>query len=103
MRISEAMQARCGRLPRVGFYTIAMGLRLALLASGDYGSCIPTSVVRYGAKSRAIKALPIELGLKMPIEMISLKQHTHSPAVQVFIECARQVAQQMAQQTASAA
>jgi DNA-binding transcriptional LysR family regulator len=97
-RISEVILARCGRLPRVGVYTVAMSLRLELLASGSYISCIPSSVYRYGAQGRPIKALPIDMGLKVPIAMISLKQRTLSPAAQVFIECARQVAQEMARE-----
>jgi DNA-binding transcriptional LysR family regulator len=97
-RISEAIRARCGRLPRVGVYTVLMNLRLALLASGDYVSCIPTSVYRYGAQGWPIKALPIDLGLKLPIGIVSLKQRSQSPVVQVFIECARQVALEMARE-----
>jgi DNA-binding transcriptional LysR family regulator len=97
-RISEAILARCGRLPLVGVYTVAMSLRLALLAAGGYVSCIPASVYRHGVQGQPIKALPIDVGLKVPIAMISLKQRTLSPAVQVFIECARQVAQEMARE-----
>lgn len=97
-RISEAIRARCGRLPRVGVYTVAMSLRLALLASGNYISCIPSSVYRYGAQGRPIKALPIDLGVNLPVAMISLKKRSLSPVVQVFIETARQVAQEMARE-----
>ena len=93
--ISEAIRARCGRLPRVGVYTVSMSLRLALLASGNYVSCIPSSVYRYGAQGRPIKSLPIDLGLTLPVAMISLKQRSLSPVVQVFMETARQVAQEM--------
>jgi DNA-binding transcriptional LysR family regulator len=42
-RISETILAKTGRLPRVAMYTTSMNLRLALLASGDYISCIPGS------------------------------------------------------------
>jgi DNA-binding transcriptional LysR family regulator len=98
MRISEAIRARCGRLPSVGVCTIAMSLRLALLASGNYISCIASSVYRNGAQGRPIQSLPIDLGLKLPIAMITLKQRTLSPAAQVFIDCARQVAQEMARE-----
>jgi hypothetical protein len=34
----------------------------------------------------------------VPIAMISLKQRSLSPVVQVFIECARQVPQEMARE-----
>lgn len=88
-RISEVILARCGRLPLVGVYTVAMSVRLALLALSGYVSCIPTSVYRHGVRGQPIKGLPIDMGLKVSIAMISLNERTLSPAVQVFIEGAR--------------
>lgn len=49
-------------------------------------------------QGQPIKGLPIDMGLKVPIAMISLNERTLSPAVQVFIEGARQVAQEMARE-----
>jgi DNA-binding transcriptional LysR family regulator len=97
-RISEVILARCGRLPLVGVYAVAMSVRLALLALSGHVSCIPTSVYRHGVQGQPIKGLPIDMGLKVPIAMISLNERTLSPAVQVFIEGARQVAQEMARE-----
>lgn len=95
-RISEAIVAKTGRLPRVATYTTSMNLRLALLASGDYVSCIPSSVYRYSAASKPIKALPVDMALKLPVAILTLKNRTLSPAVKLFIETAREVAKTMA-------
>ena len=95
-RISEAIVAKTGRLPRVATYTTSMNLRLALLASGNYISCIPSSVYRYGAEVKPIKALPVDMDLKLPVAIYTLKNRTLSPAVKLFIETAREVAKSMA-------
>ena len=95
-RISEAIVRKTGRLPRVATYTTSMNLRLALLASGNYISCIPSSVYRYGAEIKPLKALPVDLDLKLPVAIYTLKNRTLSPAVKLFIETAREVAKTMA-------
>ena len=95
-RISEAIVAKTGRLPRVATYTTSMNLRLALLASGNYISCIPSSVYRYGAQVKPVKALPVDMDLKLPVAIYTLKNRTLSPAVKLFIETAREVAKTMA-------
>ena len=94
-RISEAFRAKAGELPRVSVFTVLMNLRLALLASGNYVSCIPSSVYRYGAQSGSLKVLPIEVGLKLPIQIFTLKNRTISPMAKIFIESAREVAKSM--------
>ena len=94
-RISEAIVAKTGRLPRVATYTTSMNLRLALLASGNYISCIPASVYRYGAEGRPIKALPVDMALKLPVAIYTLKNRTLSPVINLFIETAREVAKSM--------
>ena len=94
-RISETILAKTGRLPRVAMYTTSMNLRLALLASGDYISCIPGTVYRYGAAGRPIKELPVGMALKLPVAILTLRNRTLSPAVKLFIETAREVAKTM--------
>ena len=95
-RISEIILAKTGRLPRVAMYTTSMNLRLALLASGNYISCIPGSVYRYGAAGRPIKELPVvDMALKLPVAILTLKNRTLNPAVKIFIDTARDVAKTM--------
>jgi DNA-binding transcriptional LysR family regulator len=94
--ISEVFRVKGGGLPSIKVYTTSMNLRLALLASGNYISCIPSSIYRYGAQGRPLKALPVDMGLKLPIAIFTLKARTLSPVVQLFIESAREVSKSMA-------
>ena len=84
--ISEVFRAKTGGLPPIKVYTTSMNLRLALLASGNYMSCVPSSTYRYGAQGRPLKALPVDMGLKLPMAMFTLKNRTLSPVVRLFIE-----------------
>jgi DNA-binding transcriptional LysR family regulator len=94
--ISQVFTNQGLALPRVSVYTISMNLRLALLMTGRYVSCIPSSIYRYGAQDRPLKALPVDMGLKLPIALFTVKNRTLSPAVEVFIQAAREVAQMYA-------
>ena len=94
--ISDVFRAKCGGIPPISVYTTSMNLRLALLASGDYMSCIPSSTYRYGAQTRSLKALPVDMGLKLPVGIFTLKRRTLSPVVELFIENAREVAKSTA-------
>jgi DNA-binding transcriptional LysR family regulator len=98
-RISDVFRAKVGALPPISVFTVLMNLRLALLASGNYVSCIPRSVYRSGAQGRQIKALPIEMGLSLPIQVFTLKNRTLSPVAKLFIENAREVAKSMTKET----
>jgi hypothetical protein len=70
-RISEAFRTKVGALPPISVFTVLMNVRLALLSSGEYVSCIPSSVYRYGAQGCPLKALPIDLGVKLPIQIFT--------------------------------
>ena len=51
------------------------------------------SVLRFPAIDPRIKSLSVELPLRrMPIGVITLKNRTLSPAAQLFIDCAREIA-----------
>jgi DNA-binding transcriptional LysR family regulator len=95
VRISEAFRQRAGGLPPVRVFTTSMNLRLALLESGDYVSCIPGSTYRFGAQGRPLKALPVDMGLKLPVSIFMLRNRTPSPAVLHFVDCARETARSM--------
>jgi DNA-binding transcriptional LysR family regulator len=95
--ISGVFQAKGLDLPPISVYTTSMNLRLALLTAGKYVSCIPRSIYRYGAQGRPLTALPVDMGLNVPIAIFTLKNRTLSPAVQLFLEHAREVAKTMAE------
>ena len=71
-------------------------LRNHLLATGRFLTVLPDSVLRYNAKSWSLKALPIDLHIKpRPIAIVTLKNRTVSPVVQLFVEYVRAVAKTM--------
>jgi DNA-binding transcriptional LysR family regulator len=54
---------------------------------------LPDSVLRYTAKQWSLKALPIDLRIEpWPIAILTLKNRTLGPVVQLFIEHLRAVA-----------
>jgi DNA-binding transcriptional LysR family regulator len=68
-------------------------LRNQLLATGRFLTMLPDSVLRYNAKQWSLKALPIDLRIKpLPIAIVTLKNRTLGPVVQLFIEELRAVA-----------
>jgi len=74
---------------------IAYGLEMVvnLLGTGRYLAIHPESVLTFPAKHPFIKKLPIELPIVSgPIGILTLKNRVLSPAAQLFIDCAREVA-----------
>jgi len=90
--ISEAFLSDGLTLPEVGVVSTSMHLRFFLMATGQYVSAMPSSVVRYNADRWQLKTLPVDLGVTLPCGIITLRNRTLSPVVQLFIENARAVA-----------
>ena len=82
--------------PRVGVVSVSMHLRLALLATGNYISTIPNSFVGYGVDRWSLKVLPIDLGLKLPVGIFTLKNRTLSPVALNVVKNIRSIAKSMA-------
>ena len=91
--IAEAFRARGIDLPRQRIESFSIQVRLHLLATGGFLTALHGSVLRFNAKTWALKTLPLDLSTRpMPIAIFTLKNRTVSPVVQLFIEYARQVA-----------
>jgi DNA-binding transcriptional LysR family regulator len=84
--------------PRVGIVSVSMHLRLALLATGNYVSTIPNSFVRYAVDRWSLRILPIDLGLRLPVGIFTLKNRTLSPVALNFIRNVRSVAKSVAKE-----
>ena len=70
----------------------AYEMRVSLLATHRYLTILPESVSVPATHPR-IKMVPVELPLRpMPIGIFTLKNRTLSPAAQLFIGSAREVA-----------
>jgi DNA-binding transcriptional LysR family regulator len=69
--------------------------RIALVAEGRFLTIATESAIRFGGRSMAIKALPINLpNIQIPVGIITLKNRTLTPVAQLFIDCAREVAKE---------
>jgi DNA-binding transcriptional LysR family regulator len=68
----------------------------ALLATGRFLGILPAVMLHFSAKRLGLKILPVDLPFKpLPIGIVTLKNRTLSPAAQLFIECAREVARSL--------
>ena len=74
---------------------VALGLEMTnnLLRTGRYLAFHPESVLTFPAKHPFIRKLPVELPMVGgPIGILTVKNRALSPAAQLFINCAREVA-----------
>ena len=91
--IKEAFEAHGLEVPSESVSAASILLRNHLLATGRFLTMLPDSVLRYNAKQWSLKALPIDLRIKpWPIAILTLKNRTLGPVVQLFIEHLRAVA-----------
>jgi DNA-binding transcriptional LysR family regulator len=90
--------AACGlRVPRADAIIGSIHLHNALLADGRSLAFLPSSVLRFGAVQLSMKPLHVKLpDLPRPVGVITLRGRLITPAAQLFIECAREVAKPLA-------
>lgn len=93
----QAFAARGLNYPSVAVSTQTMPARAALAATGRFLSIVPGSALKLLPGNSALKALPIDLPTaRRPTGILTFKNRTPSPATQLFIDCARDVAKQLA-------
>ena len=91
--IRDAFRARSISLR--GAATGSPHVLLSLLAKGPFLAPIPDSVLRFGTNLPPLKILPVELPLPpWPLGVMTLKNRTISPVVQVFLNYAHEVVKQ---------
>ena len=84
--------------PRATVFTISPEARIGLVATGHFLSIVRNSHLRLPRRRAEIKLLPVKLSVaRVPFGIITLKNRTLSPAAQLFIEHARQVANPLRQ------
>jgi DNA-binding transcriptional LysR family regulator len=99
LRVGEAFAAIGENMPKLTVDTFSVALRQQLLATGRFVAAIPASTLRSNIQQGFLKVLPVALPNKpWPVAMITLKNRTQSPAVQQFIELARNSARAAAQE-----
>jgi DNA-binding transcriptional LysR family regulator len=95
--LTDVFRAIGLELPRPAMVTATGVARIALVAKGHFLSIASESVRRFGGWDRSIKVLPIDLAAASgPVGIITLKNRTLTPAAQLFIDCAREVAKPIA-------
>jgi DNA-binding transcriptional LysR family regulator len=91
--VAEAFRARGLDMPDIAMRTLSVHLRTNLIATGDFITALPRSVLHLYADRFSLKALTLDLPVRpWPVEIVTLKHRTLSPVVDRFIACAHEVA-----------
>jgi DNA-binding transcriptional LysR family regulator len=100
--MSEAFRARGLDIPRIRLVTFSAHLRAGMVASGQCIATFPASVVRFFASQATLKVLPVDLPVRpWPMAIVTLKNRTLSPVVELFIEHLRDFTRPMRAQLAA--
>jgi DNA-binding transcriptional LysR family regulator len=92
----KAFAMRGLQLPSLAVTTFSIHLRNNLVGSGKFITALPNSVLQIERKRHSLKELPIELSVHPPVAIVTLRNRTLGPTVQLFIQCAREVAKSVA-------
>lgn len=98
--VEDAFRARGLNPPRPRVTTYSMQLRMQLLATERYLTVLTDSTARYSAKWWSFKTLPVDLGPRLPVVIVTLKDRTLTPSVELFIKQVRAMSKTMGNPTA---
>lgn len=94
--VAEAFRQRGLTPPSAIVSTLSISLRNELVASGQFITLLTSSVIRTFGQRYALKVLPITLPThRSPVGIVMLRNRTLAPVVQLFMQCARDVALSM--------
>src|SRR5262249_38306318 len=87
MLMEQAFKAGNLPLPKMRVTTFSVQVRAHLLATGEFVSAMPKSMLRLIPECRGLKQLPIKFAHpSFPVAIVTLKGRTLTPAVELFIE-----------------
>ena len=94
--LKDEFESRGLKAPEPQVSTLSPFLRCVLPSRGDYIGVLPESALRLSAARYELKVLPIKLSSPRPspYAIVKLKNRTLTPAVEIFIQSARDVAKQ---------
>ena len=99
--ITEAFRGSGLGAPQPSVVTDCPHMRVSLLATGRFVTVFPASSFKFLAKRSELKVLPIDLpAARRPNGIVTLKNRATSPVAQIFIDCARKVAEPLARRVA---
>jgi DNA-binding transcriptional LysR family regulator len=90
--LAHAFAVRMLDAPSLVITTFSIHLRNNLAGGGNFITALPESVLRICRQRYALKELPIELSVCLPVAVVTLRNRTLGPVVQSFIACAREAA-----------
>jgi DNA-binding transcriptional LysR family regulator len=95
--VADALRARGMKFPAKGVAWGTPSFVCSLLPRGPFLGAFPASLLRFGANLPELKVLPVDLPVApWPVGIMTLKNRTLTPAVKLFIDCAREVARPLA-------
>jgi DNA-binding transcriptional LysR family regulator len=95
--VADAFRARGLKFPPPGAAFGGASFFCAYLPRGPFLGTVPASLLRFGANLPHLKVLPVTLPIPpWPVGIMLLKNRTLTPVVQLFIDCAREVANPLA-------
>jgi DNA-binding transcriptional LysR family regulator len=95
----EAFRASGLDFPQTTVIVDSPDVRISLLATGRFVTIFPASILVLPTIRSGIKILPIELPMaRVQNVIVTLKNHVLSPAVQLFVACAREDAKALARE-----
>jgi DNA-binding transcriptional LysR family regulator len=90
--VLEAFRSRGLEIPRT-VVTASFPMRCAMLTAGRFVTMAPASIARLPRKNAALRVLTIDLPTSIrPAAVITLKKRPLSPAAELFVNCAREIA-----------
>jgi DNA-binding transcriptional LysR family regulator len=96
--VGGAFRARGLKEPSLRITTFSVHLRNNLVSGGNFITALPESVLRIYRKLHSLKELPIELSVRPPVAVVTVRHRTSAPTAQSFIQCARDIATSFAGQ-----
>jgi DNA-binding transcriptional LysR family regulator len=90
--VGNAFRARGLKEPSLLITTFSIHLRNNLVSSGKFITALPASVLHIYRKLHSLKELPIELSVRPPVAVVTLRNRMLAPTAQSFIQCARDIA-----------
>ncbi len=91
--LAQGFRAAGVEPPRIRVATFSLPLHEQLVASGAFVTALPASMIRFGRRL-PLKVLPIAFPVPArPIGVVTLKNRMVSPLAEIFLDCARYLAQ----------
>jgi DNA-binding transcriptional LysR family regulator len=99
--VAGAFRKRGLKVPSLIITTFSIHLRNNLAGNGEFITALPRSVLQIYRKAHALRELPIDLSVQPSVAIVTLRNRTLTPGVQLFIQCAREIAQSFARRERS--